>query len=53
MNSEGIGMGLMVSKSLIEANEGTLSIASEGIGKGSVFAFTMNMSEPEDSRQSQ
>ena len=43
MNSEGVGFGLMISKALIEANEGVLKIASEGIGKGSVFQFTMKM----------
>ena len=37
MNSDGVGFGLMISKSLIEANGGQLKIASEGINKGSVF----------------
>ena len=31
MNSEGVGLGLMVSKALIEANGGRLEIRSEGI----------------------
>ena len=43
MNSEGVGLGLMISKALIEANEGQLSIQSEGVDKGSIFTFTMKM----------
>ena len=45
MNSEGIGLGLMISKALIEVNEGKLYINSEGLEKGSVFTFTMRMYE--------
>ena len=45
MNSEGIGLGLMISKALIEVNEGKLHINSEGVEKGSVFTFTMRMYE--------
>ena len=43
MNHDGIGLGLMISKALIEANRGQLQIKSDGIDKGSVFAFTMKM----------
>ena len=46
MNSEGVGFVLMISKALIEANGGQLTIASEGIKKGSVFQFTMKMQLP-------
>ena len=46
MNSEGVGFGLMISKALIEANDGVLKIASEGVNKGSVFQFTMKMQYP-------
>ena len=45
MNSDGIGLGLMISKALIEVNEGKLYINSEGVQKGSVFTFTMRMYE--------
>ena len=43
MNSEGIGLGLMISKSLIEGNGGKLRIVSEGVDEGSIFTFTMRM----------
>ena len=46
MNSEGVGFGLMISKALIEANGGVLKIASDGINKGSVFQFSMDMQDP-------
>ena len=45
MNSEGIGMGLMICKSLVEKNGGTIQVYSEGADKGSVFTFTMKMME--------
>ena len=43
MNSDGIGLGLKISKALIEANQGMLQIYSDGIDQGSVFQFTMKM----------
>ena len=43
MNSEGIGLGLTISKALIEALSGTLEIISDGKDLGSVFSFTMKM----------
>lgn len=43
MNSEGIGLGLMISKALVEHNEGQINAFSEGINKGSVFIFSMSM----------
>ena len=43
MNHEGIGLGLTISKALIEALGGSLQIASDGKDLGSVFAFTMKM----------
>ena len=49
MNSDGIGLGLMISKALIEKNGGELSIHSDGIDQGSVFAFSMKMSMNNDS----
>ena len=42
-NSEGIGMGLMICKNLIEANRGALTVKSKGENCGSSFMFTMQM----------
>ena len=33
----------MISKALVEANGGRLTISSEGLNRGSIFGFTMNM----------
>ena len=50
MNSEGIGMGLMICQNLVQKNGGTISVHSDGIDKGSIFTFTMCMqSQKEDS----
>ena len=43
MNHDGTGLGLMISKALIEANGGRLTISSEGLNRGSTFGFTMKM----------
>ena len=43
MNSEGIGMGLMISKSLVNINGGDISVYSDGENQGAVFSFTMRM----------
>ena len=43
MNHDGIGLGLYISKALIEANGGQLQIGSDGINQGTVFAFDMKM----------
>ena len=45
MNSDGVGLGLMISKALIEANGGELKIMSEGVNKGSIFSFNMRMDD--------
>ena len=47
-NSEGIGMGLMISKKLVEINQGTIRVHSDGDRKGSVFSFTMKMRIPQE-----
>ena len=36
-------MGLMICQKLVGLNDGTIKVHSDGIGKGSVFSFTMKM----------
>ena len=48
MNSEGIGMGLMICRNLVHLNNGTISVHSEGEDKGSIFTFTMKMQLPKE-----
>ena len=52
MNSDGIGLGLMISKAIIEKNEGKLLIHSDGINNGSIFAFSMKMIRQEEISES-
>lgn len=40
-SSEGIGLGLAISKEIIRAHEGKIWAKSDGIGKGSRFFFTL------------
>ena len=41
LNNDGIGLGLMIVKSIVEASGGTIVAESNGIyGKGSLFIFT-------------
>ena len=43
---QGLGLGLYVSKSLVEAHGGSLSAHSEGEGRGSTFTFTLPYAPP-------
>lgn len=43
MNSEGIGLGLTIVKQIVESQGGTISVSSQGVNKGSCFAFTLPM----------
>ena len=49
MNDEGIGMGLMICRNLVQLNSGTISVRSEGANLGSIFSFTMKMQLSKDS----
>ena len=44
INSDGLGMGLMICTELVKLNSGSISVTSEGKDKGSVFTFSMKMS---------
>jgi len=43
MNSEGIGLGLMIVKQIVEQSGGLIEARSEGLGRGSSFVFSMQM----------
>lgn len=40
-SSDGTGLGLFISKSLIELHQGSITAASEGRGKGTTFTFSL------------
>ena len=43
----GAGIGLTISKALIEAHGGTLTATSSGPGRGAVFALRLPLSPPD------
>ena len=46
INKEGIGMGLLICKRLIEANSGEIEIHSDGPNMGCIVRFTLPMIIP-------
>lgn len=41
LNNEGIGLGLMICKKLVQLNEGQISLHSDGQNKGCTISFSM------------
>jgi PAS domain S-box-containing protein len=41
---KGTGLGLSICKNIVEAHGGTISVRSDGLGRGSVFSFTVPLS---------
>jgi signal transduction histidine kinase len=46
--SQGTGLGLYISKSIVELHKGKIWVESQGHGKGATFSFTLKISNPED-----
>ena len=40
-NSEGIGLGLNIVRTIVEKSGGTINVQSEGVNRGSLFYFSI------------
>jgi signal transduction histidine kinase len=47
-DSGGTGLGLAIVRAIVESHGGTVSVASDGIGKGSAFTIHLPLTEPTD-----
>ena len=45
MNHDGIGLGLSITKSVVEKSGGSIELQSDGIGKGTKVTFSMCVDE--------
>ncbi len=45
-NFGGLGLGMFIAKGLTEAMEGSLVVTSEGLGLGTTFCLTLNLTPP-------
>lgn len=45
LNHDGIGLGLNISKQIVEQASGKIGAYSDGLGHGSVFFFSMKMDQ--------
>ncbi|MBI1862808.1 hypothetical protein HYS00_01670 [Candidatus Microgenomates bacterium] len=52
-DSQGTGLGLYISKSIVDIHKGTLTVYSEGMGKGSAFSFSLKIYNDQDFAQFQ
>lgn len=46
--AQGTGLGLYISKSIIDFHQGKISVSSEGKGKGATFCFSLKIFNPKD-----
>ena len=45
---QGLGLGLSIARYLVERHEGTITVASDGPGRGSAFTVTLPLAQPRE-----
>ena len=53
INSEGLGLGLTMVKQIVESADGAVGVQSDGINKGSLFSFSMQMEKGQQNKTEQ